>query len=133
MGYAAGVAVRPNTRAQTGLEYVSSGGVSRGISARQPIEKAEPQWPMTGTVPDGSIIWTPREISFDSLEERIVSEQWDWPDGITVEPQPHHDEAAMQVSSARFSGGTRGRVYDVSVLVTTTQQVHEGTLRVTID
>lgn len=135
-GYGAGVAVRPNTRAQTGFEFVSSGGVSKGISARQPIEKAEPIWTADGTtqVRDGSIVWTPQPISFESLEERIVSEEWEPPAGIIVEPLAFIDQPAMQVSSARVSGGTRGQVYEIVVRVTTTaQQVHEGFLRVSID
>lgn len=133
-GYAVGEAVRPNTRAQTGVEYVSSGGVSRGVSARQPIEKIEPLWPTAGSVQDGPIIWTPRPITYDSLEERIVSEEWTSPAGITAEPLPYQDDPAAQMSAARISGGTKGQTYEVSVLVTTTAgQVHEGTIRVTID
>lgn len=135
MGYPSGVAVRPNTRAQTGLEYVSSGGVSRGISARQPIEKAEPQWPMSGgTAPDGSILWTPQPISYDSLEERIQSEVWTPPSGINVDGLDHLDEPGRQISAARVSGGAKGQVYDILLRVTTTVgQVREAILRVTID
>jgi hypothetical protein len=135
MGYASGVAVRPNTRAQTGFEYVSSGGVSKGISTRQPIEKAEPQWEKSASsVSDGSIVWTPQPISTASLEERIASEVWSPPSGITVESLAHIDEAGRQISAARVSGGTKGQVYDILLRVTTTAgQVREATLRVTID
>ena len=138
MGFAPGVAVRPNSRPGTGYEYLSSGGVSRGATPRRPLAKVEPLWPegsdAIATVTDGSIVWTRQAISFESLEERIASDNWEVPSGLTGDPQPFVDSAGLQASAIRLGGGVVGQIYDVRVDVTTTiGNVHTGIIRLTIE
>jgi hypothetical protein len=138
MGFAPGVAVRPNSRPGTGYEYLSGGGVSRGVTPRRPIAKVEPLWPegsdAISTVVDGSIIWTRQAMSFESLEERIASEDWDIPGELTGDPQPYVDTPGLQASSIRIGGGVAGSTYEVRVDVTTTVgNVHTGIIRLSIE
>ncbi len=126
-----GVAVRPANRPATGLEYVSSGGVT---AAR------EPKWPTTtgGTVMDGSITWTARAITYDSLIYRIDDVEYDVPEGITLHEQDFIDEPAAQQVPLEVSGGTEGETYDIVVRVQCTAAglsapLREAVLRVTID
>lgn len=128
--YAAGVRIRPASKAtQTGFEYESSGGVSGSTEPKWPRRLASPGH----TVIDGSIVWTARELSFDSLLERIASATWTADSGITATEIPEVDNAAEQSSSVTISGGTVGTTYAVSVLVTTTEaNIYGATLAVEI-
>lgn len=130
--FAASVAIKPSKEGlQTGYEYVSSGGVSGS---------AEPRWPSAkdiaagkNTVRDGSIVWTARAITEDSLFERIDTVAWDVDAGITFVEAAVVDEAAMQATGGKFSTGTQGEQYDATALITTTQgNEYEATLVIDI-
>lgn len=113
--FGVGVAIRPSTeKLQTGLEYVSDGGQSNG--------RKEPAWPTdeTETVEDGAILWTPRDLTVDSLIERIATSTWSAPDAITIDDEEVTDTAGEQVTSCSITGGTPGEVAEITNTVTTT-------------
>lgn len=128
--YEAAQAVRPTTRKSTGLEYVSSGGVSNGVR--------EPEWPTVvgETVTDGSITWTARAISFSTLGERLASvdpAEWITDGDLILSDQVEQDLPALQEVRIWASGGTVGEVYDCSVVVETASgALFECRLKVTI-
>jgi hypothetical protein len=111
--YSAGQAVRPNEIPGTGFEYESAGGVSNGA--------AEPAWPSTGAVQDGSIFWTTQAISNDGLKHRIVTVDWTAPDPVVASDQVEVDEPGLQEVRIWLSGGVAGETYDIEGEVTTDQ------------
>jgi hypothetical protein len=129
--FAVSVAVRPKGRRSTGLEYVSSGGVTG---------EREPKWPAVagGTISEGPITWTAQLISNASLIYRIESRTYDVPDGITNHEQSFIDEPGSQQVPMEVSGGTIGKTYDVVAKVQMTAvgssvPLYELVLRVTIE
>lgn len=122
--YPANDRIRPNDRPGTGLQYVSSGGVSNG--------KKEPPWPLTGTVADGPITWTPEEISFAGLRHRIDSVVW--PVDSMLSDAVEIDEAALQEIRIHVAGGTPGVTYTFPALITTTTgEIFEVRLQIEIE
>lgn len=113
--YTVGTVVRPRDNPGTGLEYVSSGGVSNG--------ELEPEWPIVvgDAVDDGSLTWTAQLMTFSGLNHRIVSAAWTAPSDITADDQVETDHPAMQEARIEISGGTLGQRYTVIGLVTTDQ------------
>jgi hypothetical protein len=108
--YSIGIKVRPNIG--TGFEYTSSGGVSNGI--------AEPAWPATGTVEDGSITWTAGDVSNDGLRHRIDTVQWSAPSDIEIGSQLDTDEPGLQEALIWVGpGGMSGVTYDIDGEITT--------------
>lgn len=130
--YAALVAARPpDTDSQTGFEYVSNGGVT---SAKDPITYPRSVTVGRNTVVDGSLTWTARAISFDSLVERIDTVTWDVNSApLTLTDELIIDEAGYQGTLATIEGGVKGRTYDIRVHVVTTLANHyDAILRLTI-
>lgn len=126
----ADVAIRPSLEIKgTGFEYVSSGGVSSGLE--------EPIWPEVsgGTVTDGSITWTARAISNESLKQRISgSASWTADTGLTLDSQEEIDSPARQEVRIWVSGGLSGQTYRNFFEVTTDLgAIYEGELRITIE
>jgi hypothetical protein len=112
--YASSDKVRPNSLPGTGFEYSSSGGVSNGA--------AEPAWPATGTVVDGSITWTTGAITNDSLRHRIVSVEWSSDSDVPTSDQVETDDPALQeVRIWVGPGGTVGETYLIEGEITTDQ------------
>lgn len=115
--FAETVAVRPNDRLPTGLEYVASGGNSSG---------KEPKWPTVAgqTVVDGPITWTAQAISNGSLLYRIESKTYTVPPDITNHAQSIVDKPGSQQIPMEVSGGKVGQTYDV---IAHTQMTTVGT------
>jgi hypothetical protein len=127
--YATAAHIRPSSlERSTGLEYVSSGGVSG---------PEEPAWPTVegGTVVDGSITWTAAAISNSSLRHRISGTSvWTADAGITLEDEVTTDAPGLQESRIWVEGGTSGQVSTNLCVVTTDQGAkYQGELRVTIE
>jgi len=128
--YDVGQIVRPWRRPGTGLEYVSSGGVSHG--------KTEPDWPgvVGETVVDGSITWTAQAITYDSLSERLASAdpvEWITDRDLVLADEVEQDLPALQEVRVWASGGTLGETYNcVAVIETQAGSIYECRLKVTI-
>jgi hypothetical protein len=123
--YVSAARLRPDLNDATGLEYSSSGGQS---GAELPI------WPATGTVDDGSIVWTPQAFSFASLKHRIASVAWDTIAGITLSDQVETDLPGLQEARITVSGGTARKKYVCPGIVTTVNGLEfEIRLEITID
>lgn len=107
--YAASVRVRPYRR-PTGFEYESTAGQT---AAR------EPKWPTVegGTVTDGSITWTARAISSQSLSRTVTAADWVTPTGVTVVTSSVVNASGAQRVIALIQGDAAGE-YDVSVTLT---------------
>jgi hypothetical protein len=116
-GYAASARVRPSTlEGQTGREYESGGGQSDGDT--------EPDWASIGlgeTLVDGSITWTARALSNNSLRERISSATWPDVAGFTISNEAIIDEPGGQITSAQIGAAAalNGK-RSIKVEVTTT-------------
>jgi hypothetical protein len=83
---------------------------------------AEPAWPATGTVQDGSITWTTGALSNDGLHHRIVSVVWTPDVGIDVADQVEIDEPGLQEARIWVEpGGTPGARYEIYGDITTDQ------------
>lgn len=82
----------------TGYEYKCT---TAGYSA-----DAEPAWPTTGTIADGTAIWTPQAVSAASLSATISSAPWSAPAGITVTNQvlSGYKSTALVDTSAASAG-----------------------------
>lgn len=122
--HGATIAVRPRARPVTGLEYVSSGGISAG---------KEPLWPLAagGTAADGTLTWTAQAMSFDSYRARIDDADWTTPSDFTASDQVETDSEGLQEVRITVSGGVAGQSYDVVGLVTDTLGlIHECRLKV---
>lgn len=118
--YALGVRVR--SPIPTGFEYeATTAGRSGGRSFR---------WPevLAGTVADGSVIWTAREISTASLESTVSSVIWSADSGITLTP----GALVGQLATATLEGGEPGRTYEVRVEATMADGT-ERMLRFTVE
>lgn len=126
--FAAAATIRPLKDQSTGLEYVSSGGVSG---------KREPRWPnqVGGTATDGTITWTAQALSTDSLKWRISTIVWTADAGITASDQVDTDAASLQEARIYASGGESGTTYMIRGLVTADpdSSLHECLLEVGID
>lgn len=131
--FSSGVRIRPWTdKRKTGLEYESSGGVTGPKEPRS--------WPTTigDTLADGSITWTARAMSYDSLMYRIFAVDYTTPSGITLHEQSFIDQPGAQIVPMEVSGGAEGEVYDIVARVTSSTvgsstQIRDLILRVTID
>lgn len=129
--YAAAVAARPaGVDAQTGFEYVSSGGVS---SSKTTLAFSRSTDTGRDETPDGSLVWTTQAMSFSSLAERIQSVEWEAPAGLTLSDEVIVDQPAYQGTLVTIAGGVVGRTYDVEVHVVTTLGNHyDAILRLSI-
>lgn len=99
--YTLTVRVRP-TR-PTGFEYECTTAGQAGTR--------EPRWPTAagGTVPDGSVVWTARALSSDSLKTTIQSSTWTADDGVTLSG----DAVSGELATTLVAGGTSGQRYSV--------------------
>lgn len=101
--YSAGERVRPAR--PTGFEYESSGGRS---GTRPPIYPEA----IGQTARDGSIVWTCRALSSQSLRRTIVGvPTWTAPSELSMDGQAIGDT----VASANLAGGVDGEDYTVLV------------------
>lgn len=129
--YPAATRVRPSSLyKQTGYEYESSGGQSSGLF--------EPSWGKTlgqvNTRDDGSIGWTARALSYDSLAERIDSVTLTAAAGVTLHPLSLIDQPGKQQTPFEVSGGTAGEIYDILIVVSTTAgRIYEALLRLEVE
>ena len=104
----------------TGYSYqATTGGTS---SATQP------KWPITGTVADGSVIWTTNAASTNGLAA-ISAPSASAPTGITAGSLAVVETTKLQVT---YSGGTDGQDYDVAFTVTVNGQTRIGRQRVLV-
>lgn len=97
------IAHRIRPTASTGYEYEVT---AAGQSGRK-----EPIWPRTpgSTVQDGSIQWTCRALSDQSLSAVVTGVDWSSDPGIALSSQLLHGHRALVV----VSGGEDGRIYRV--------------------
>jgi hypothetical protein len=136
--YPATTRIRPSTlEDQVGYEFESSGGQSDGL--------LEPRWKkggvLNGTVdtqfskPDGSILWTPRELSYASLIERIDDVEYEVPAGISLDEDDIIDEPGMQATPfVVYNAQETDEQLDIVCRVTTTLgHKYDAILRVTVD
>lgn len=111
MAEALGYDPRESNGEQYGYEFVASvvGGGAEGTTGTR-----EPRW-SADTVIDGSIIWTRRPITGDSLFRTItdtLSIEWIAPDEMTITEPVAVVGAVLQVA-AHHSGGTEGEQHRV--------------------
>lgn len=109
--YSNGQRIRPE-RKRSGFEYEAGSDGETGLK--------EPSFPIIlgETVVDGSITWTCRAISAQSLRRTISSVTWDVPAGLAQVNDAVEDEpAGRQEISITLSGGTSGQSYLVVALV----------------
>lgn len=104
--YALGEKIRPAV--SSGFDYEAT---TPGRTAGR-----APRWPKAvgATVSDGSVTWTCRASSTDSLEATLSSVAWAVDDGMTVAS----DSVSGMTASALVSGGQDGQDYDVTVTAT---------------
>jgi hypothetical protein len=108
--YVTGTRIRPAK--DTGYQFnASTGGHTATV---------EPRWPTSGTVADGSVIWTAEAISTASLRRTLSSAAWAADTGITVGTQ----STVGTKATALISGGTLGQTY----LIRCTGTCSDGTL-----
>lgn len=100
----------------TGYEYKCTTAGYSGDS--------EPAWPATGTIADGSIVWTPQAISASSLSASIISAPWTAPGAIALTNQSLSSYKATVLVDT--SGATAGQQYDVL----NTLNLSDGTAKV---
>jgi hypothetical protein len=109
--YAALSLIRPTTPNETGFLYEANAAGQSG-----PLE---PAWATTGTVKDGSLIWTPitppaaGEDAISSVAWVIASPN----DGALVVSAQTND---ARTATAQLGPGTLGQIYTINVTVTMT-------------
>lgn len=109
--YRLGDYVRPNPFSRNGYEYECTQAGQVGVS--------EPAWPTTiaATVDDGSVVWTCRAISNNSLFKTVVSAVWSG-DGFTITDEIVVNSAGEQRVSCYINGTQPAGKYRVEALVT---------------
>lgn len=122
--YAAGIRVRPDRR-PAGFEYEATAGQT---GAR------EPRWPTTegSTIADGSITWTARAISNQSLSRTISTAAWEAPAGVTVVTSSVVNAAGAQRAIAYLQGDAAGQYNVVVTLTFSDGSVLKRNLQVTV-
>lgn len=100
--------VRPTPLNRTGYEYECTTGGQTGVE--------EPRWPVIPgeTVQDGSVVWTCRAISNDSLLKTIVTAVWDG-DGFTISDEAVFNTDGEQLAGCFVSGDQATGKYLVEV------------------
>lgn len=91
-----------------GYEYEATAGGQTGWK--------EPIWPkvLGATITDGSVVWTCRAISTQSLSSTVSSVAWSSDSGIVIS-----DEVLQgQLARAMVSGGTDGQTYRITAEAT---------------
>lgn len=101
--YATNDVVRPAP--PTGYEYkATTGGQTRGtLDAPRP-----PIWPASGTVTDGSVVWTPQAISTDGLLRTIASKTVATDTGLTAVSSAIVNQAGRQGITVQIESATAG-------------------------
>lgn len=107
--YVADTVVRPAT--PNGYEYKCTTGGQTNGSAR------EPNWTRTGTVTDGSVVWTPQALSTAGLLRTISSKTVTTDTGLTAASSAIVDESGRQGITVKLSAAAAG-VYACTVRAT---------------
>lgn len=97
-------------QAFTGFDYVASVDGYTG--------EFEPAWPIAGSVDDGSLAWSPVDVSNDSLTRQIVTVVWIEDGDMTVDDDDIVNTEGRQQIAAYHSGGINGQKYLVIARVT---------------
>lgn len=101
--YATNDVVRPAT--PNGYEYkATTGGQTRGtLDAPRP-----PIWPTSGTVTDGSVVWTPQAISSSGLLRTLASKAVETDTGLTAVSSAIVNQAGRQGVTVQLESATAG-------------------------
>lgn len=117
---AANAVFRPTNSLESadGADHSTGYLYQNGATAGQ-TGQAEPAWPSTGTVADGSLTWTPVTPPA-SGEDEVASAVWTQispPDNtLTIT----NEATSSLEASAYIGGGTAAQTYQISVAVTMT-------------
>lgn len=110
--YATNDVVRPHIA--NGYEYkATTGGQTRG-SADVP---RTPTWPTSGTVTDGSVVWSAQAISTDGLSRTVTSKAVTTDTGLTAVSSAIVNQAGRQGITVQLEAASAGD-YDCTVRAT---------------